>query len=300
MKGTTESKAAILQALRADARMSYSEVARRAGVERRQVAQIVADAVQAGEVRLTATVSPTLLGQHRFAYLLLDVDGPTASVITALERLPEVCFLSSVTGPYPVDAELRVGTRDELEQVIDGIRSLPGVRRVVTFPYSQILINIDSPISRRKSDAPRVDRVDRAIVQVLEQDARATYRELAEAAGISPAGARNRLARLVAEGSVKLVALAERRKTTGPPRVGLGIRARRTVAAAAAQLREENPEFLATTSGQFDLIMTLSAETSPLLQAKLEHIRGLSEISGVESWFHLQTVKENYRMQAHA
>ncbi|UOQ61571.1 AsnC family transcriptional regulator [Leucobacter rhizosphaerae] len=288
--------AQVLRELRDDGRASYSRIADTVGTTRRQVTEIVEHALAHNLVRVTATISPDLLGKRQFAYLLLAVDQAT-SVIAELERIQELCFISAITGPFGVDAEIRVGDNQELEERLDRIRQIPGVRRLLVNVYERIAVNIDSPIATADG-LYAVDEADLAIAQYLEFDGRASFRTLGSHAGVSAASARNRLRRLISLGAIKVVGLPVRDHHAGAAPVGVGIRVTGSVSSALEALSALGPEFLAATRGNFEIIGTFSGTSNDALLDILEAIRACPEVADVESWSHLRIVREYYGAQA--
>ncbi|WP_293699856.1 Lrp/AsnC family transcriptional regulator [uncultured Agrococcus sp.] len=283
----------ILRELRENARASYSGIASRLGTTRRIVTQTVQDALDSGELRITTSISPDLLGLERFAYLQLKTDGPMGPVRDALIEMVETTFVADISGAYAIDAEIRVGPDPHLRETVDRVRSLPGVRSLTMHVYESIDINLYSPI-RTGSTRFLVDEADHAIVQHLQQDGRASFRTLGEAAGISPSGARLRFERLTAHGAVKVVGIPSRRNKTDFPSLGVGLQARRSLQSALRLVRQLQPEFLAITNGHYDMIATLSAENYEGLIQVTDRLRAADEIESVEAWSNLRILKEQY------
>ncbi len=285
----------ILREMREDGRVSYTTVAERLGVPRQLVATIVEDAVAENRIRLTATVSPDLLGLTRYTYVLISTSGPSEPILRALDAMPETCFVSALAGTYGVDTEIRVGSDEHHQEVLGAIRSIPGVSGLVSNVYERILINIDSPLPHPGADPVKIDAVDQRILTALEHNGRATLRELGDAGGVSPATARNRLHRLLQLRAAKVVGLPVRDHQVDPPPLGLGIRITRGVNPdLIARISAVEPEFLATSSGVYDLISTISGQTPELILAKLDTLRGIDQIAHVDAWSHLRIAKENY------
>lgn len=283
----------VLAALREDGRASYTRIALSLGVTRRRITQIVERAVERHEVVFTVSVSPDLLALQRFAYTQLRLDGPVAPVREALIAMPETTFVADISGEAPIDAEIRVGADPHLRRTLDRIRCLPGVRDMQTHLYESIEINLYSPL-RTGRTAFRLDAVDRAIVRRLQIDGRASFLELAEAAGISPSGARLRLNRLVRHDAVKVVGIPVRHDSPDLLTLGVGIRVRGELAAALEEVRRLSPEFLAITIGEYELIATLSAQSVDGLLELADQLRASSQIAGMRTWTNLRTVKEEY------
>lgn len=288
--------AQVLRELRNDGRASYSRIADTLGTTRRHVTEIVEHALENNLVRITATISPDLLGKRQFAYLLLAVDR-AEPVISELERIQELCFISAITGSYGVDAEIRVADTPHLEERLDRIRQIPGVRRLLVNVYERIAVNIDSPIATGAGPYA-VDEADLAIARFLEFDGRASFRTLGDHAGISAASARNRLRRLLALGAIKVVGLPVRDHHTGATPIGVGIRVTGSVSAALDALTALGPEFLAATHGNYEIIGTFSGPTNDALLDILESIRACPEVADVDSWSHLRIIREYYGAQA--
>lgn len=283
----------VLHALREDGRASYTRIAESLGVTRKRVTQIVQWALDHDEVVITVSVSPDLLALERFGYVQLHLDGPIAPVRAALVAMPETTFVADISGDAPIDAEIRVGADPHLQQTLDAIRSLPGVRDIRTHLYESIEINLYSPL-RTGHTGFRLDAVDRAIVRHLQADGRASHRELGAAAGISASGARLRLNRLMRHDAVKVVSIPVRRDSPDVPTLGVGIHVRGQRDAALEYVRSLEPEFLATTLGEFDLIATISGDSIDGLLDVADQLRASRQIAGIRTWTNLRTVKEEY------
>lgn len=288
-----ELRARVLRELRDDGRASYARIAEKHGTTRRQVTQIVQSAIDHGLLRITVSISPDLLGHERFAYLQIAVDGPITQIRETLVALPETTFVAEISGSYAIDSEIRVGADPHLRETVDRIRSLPHVREIRMHLYESIEINLYSPI-RTGGVGIEIDDADRAIVQHLQQDGRASFRELGDAAGVSPSGARLRLRRLMERGAVKVVGIPVRGDMPEAPTLGVGIHVTGPVSAALARVRELDPEFLAVAVGGYDLIATLSGESNDDVLALADRLRSLPEVARIESWANLRILKEQY------
>ncbi len=301
---SAELRRRVLRGLRENGRASYSRIAAELGVSRRQVTQIVQSAITRGELRLTVSISPDLLGLERFAYLQLSVSGPIAPVRSALAAMPESTFVADISGHYSIDVEVRVGADPHLRSTVDRVRELPGVQEVRTHLYESIEVNRYSPLRTGRTSFV-VDEADRALVSHLQRNGRASFRELGEAAGISPSGARLRFERLTRDGAVKVVGIPVRGALASPdgagaadrvetPSIGVGVKIRGRISAALSSVRSLDPEFIATTIGDYDLIVTLSADSYEELLDQADRLRTLPEVERIETWANLRIVKEQY------
>lgn len=75
----------------------------------------------------------------------------------------------------------------------------------------------------RRARPLTINDADRSLIRHLQKDARASYRELGEASGLSPSGARLRFERLVSNGTIKIVGIPVRAGQPETPTLRLDI-----------------------------------------------------------------------------
>ena len=106
-----------------------------------------------------------------------------------------------------------------------------------------------------------LDDIDRHLIDALQRDGRATYAELAELVGLSPAATRLRVQRLLDAGVVQVVGVADR----------------------IADIK--GVIYVVFTSGSFDLLVEVLCEDSArLLQVIDDEIRSIDDVRTVESF----------------
>lgn len=134
--------------------------------------------------------------------------------------------------------------------------------------------------------SPPLDATDRALVEALQRDGRASYAELAELSGLSPAATRLRVHRLIDGGVVQVVGVTNPLALGYPVMAALGIRVERevrTVADAIAAI--PGVIYVVFTSGSFDLLVEVLCEDSAGLLAVIDdEIRRIAHVRSVESF----------------
>ncbi|MFT4137202.1 AsnC family transcriptional regulator [Microbacterium sp.] len=283
----------VFKKLRSDGRASFTRIGEELGVPRHLVASIVERAVAADELRLTVSISPDLLGLERFAYTQVLVDGPVAPVRDALVALSATTFVADVASHFPIEAEIRVGADPRLRETLDVIAQLPGVREVQTSIYESIEANQYSPL-RTGGTRIRVDTADRAMIGVLQQNCRASLRELGDAAGLSPSGARVRFERLLRHEAIRPVGIPVRAHHSDTTSLRAGIRAAGPASELLPHLLSVEPEFLAVAVGRYDFIATLTADTVEEVLEITERLRSFALVAAVDVSANLRIVKERY------
>ncbi len=131
MEGISPLDQQLIRLLQGNARISVSELAKKLGVSRLTVQshmqQLERRQVICGyTVILNEPYPPWQIG----AYMLIATDqkllGP---VVRALEKVEEIHSLFSISGEYDLVAELRAPSTMELDQAMDNITQIDGVRR---------------------------------------------------------------------------------------------------------------------------------------------------------------------------
>jgi len=133
-----------------------------------------------------------------------------------------------------------------------------------------------------------LDDTDRRLVALLQADGRASYAELGEAVGLSPAGTRLRVLRLQERGVLQIVAV------TDPLALGYGQMAQlgvvvapgthvRAVADAIAEI--DDVIYVVLTAGSFDLMAEVVATDSDALFAIVdERVRQVPGVARIETF----------------
>ena len=147
------------------------------------------------------------------------------------------------------------------------------------------------PVGRPRS----VDRLDREIIEALQEDGRVSFRHIAAQVGVSEATIRNRYARLC-EGNVLQVTGVTNPlglgfdaqamlgiKTNGPPE---------PVADEIAAWREAS--YVVITAGQFDLLVEVLCTDRRHLLDIINRVRSLDGVVSTESFVYLELWKQVY------
>lgn len=283
----------LIRELQADGRTPFEVLAGAVGLSRPAVSARVGRMVRADIIDIVGIVHPRTRGLTASAHLFLQVDGDAEVVARAVAEMPEAPFVTVTTGRHPVMAEIRVAGWDSLETPIGNIRALDGVTQVDVLTGVRRLKDPYLPVA--DVTLPEPDEADRRILARLEVDGRAPFADLAAAAGLSPAATRTRTRRMVEAGVVRIPALVR------PQALGLDIlcgfavhirTGRHDIEDALAD--DPRVAFLSACLGGADLVGTLTTDSFVALRSTLDSIRSLPGVQAVESWMHIDVVKERY------
>jgi Lrp/AsnC family transcriptional regulator, regulator for asnA, asnC and gidA len=138
-----------------------------------------------------------------------------------------------------------------------------------------------------------VDELDRRIIEALQEDGRASFRQIATALGVSEATIRGRYRRLCAANALQVVGV------TNPLSVGfdaiaaLGVKVSGSPVEIAAEVAEwREATYVVLTAGQFDLLVELVCVDRNHLLDVITRIRSLDGVISTEAFVYLALVKQ--------
>jgi Lrp/AsnC family transcriptional regulator for asnA, asnC and gidA len=147
------------------------------------------------------------------------------------------------------------------------------------------------PVAR----APRLDAVDRTIIEALQRNGRMSFRRIAAAAGVSEATIRARYARLTDASIIQVTGV------TNPLGLGfeamamVGIRVSGPPQDVATEISGwDEAGYVVVTAGQFDVLVELVCEDRHELLELTNRIRALPDVASTESFVYLELRKQLY------
>ena len=283
---------AIVELLEVDGRLTHREIARTVGLSRSAAAARVQRLITSGQVIVRGAVHPAVIGQAALAHVGLVVCGPAAPLAAEIALRDDVPFLSLTSGPHGLVAEVRAASARDIDRTISELRALDDVVGVDTLTYVEVVRDVIGPVGEVRTE---VDEVDLALLRALQDDGRASYVDLAAVVGLSPAGARRRVVRLVESQVVRVGAVVRHSGRDRQSAMGFGVRLagdHRDVVEHLATM--PSVIFVARTLGRFDVLVTVRAFSAAQLVELLDQVRALAGVNAVESWAHLEVVKESY------
>lgn len=287
-----ETDEAIVELLEVDGRLTHREIARTVGLSRSAAAARVQRLITSGQVVIRGAVHPQVLGHSALAHVSVTVDGPAVPVAAELARRDDVPFLSLTSGPYGLVAEIRASSARGIDTAVAQLRALPGVSGVDTLSYVEVMRDVVGPVGDVETS---VDDTDRALLVELQNDGRASYVDLAATVGLSAAGTRRRVVRLIDSRVVRVGAVVRHSGQDRQSAMGFGIGlAGEHRDVVATLLAMPAVIFLARTLGRFDLLVTVRAFSAGQLVELLDAVRSMPGVRALESWTHLEFVKESY------
>jgi Lrp/AsnC family transcriptional regulator, regulator for asnA, asnC and gidA len=141
-----------------------------------------------------------------------------------------------------------------------------------------------------------LDAADKALIEHLQHDGRASYAALARDVGMSEAAVRQRVQRLIDSNVMQIVAV------TDPLRLGfrrqamVGVKAEGDIKAVAAALSAiAEVDYVVYTAGSYDLLFELVCEDDDHLLTLLnDQVRSIPGVRATETFVYLGLHKQTY------
>ncbi|MFF4260196.1 Lrp/AsnC family transcriptional regulator [Streptomyces sp. NPDC001663] len=303
----------LVRLLMRDGRAGYVELGARVDLSgdaaRERLKRLIADDV----IKVVGSVSPATVGLESFALVGITVSGPALPVARALADLPAADLVVQTTGMFDIIAELVCRDDRELLRVLDEtVRTVPGVAKCLVMQYlsvekyamegsQQLLVGGGHPGDPAHASAwEDVDDSDRALISVLQQDGRASFKQLAEHSGVPYASARRRVLRLLERGVVRIVTITNQLLFGQRVQAGVGMRVQGPIPDVVRRLADlDEVEIVAATTGPYDLLLEVNcASRADLYRLTGTVLRGIEGVVSTETFSYIDIHKLPYTWTA--
>lgn len=141
-----------------------------------------------------------------------------------------------------------------------------------------------------------LDATSKRLIELLQEDGRASYAALAKVVGLSEAAVRQRVQRLIDNGVMQIVAV------TDPTRVGfmrqamIGLKVTGSLSSVARECANlPEVDYVVITAGRYDLLLEVVCEDDEhLLELMSDRIRALDGVVSAEVNVYLRLEKQTY------
>ena len=303
----------IAAALQVNGRATWRQVARAVGTSESTVARRAQQLIDGGFMRVTAVADPIRCGFGYPVLVQLKCEvGAAGDAGQLLAQRPDVRFVALVTGAFDVVVELIVPSRRRLARIL--LEELPEIGGITQTTTESVLRNFKTAYDWSRDllgttaaelepePAPVADPivpsgVDLELLQLLVEDGRRSFSQLADALGISESMARRRMDALVAAGCLKFATFVD------PHQLGFDVEVLIFMRVDLAQLEETalalaaRPEvrYLSATSGFSDLTCEVILRSQDDLYAfSTDTLAELPAVRQVDFALELATLKRGF------
>lgn len=304
----------IAAGLQVNGRVGWNHVARVVGVSETTVARRAQRMIADGTVRVVVIADPVRCGFGFWVLVQLKCEvGEGARVAHALADRGDVRYVALVTGVFDIVAELIVPSRQYLaELLLEGLPGIGGIRETVTrtvlrnfkmsYDWTRDLLGEAAEDLERFSatgggENRVLDEVDLKLYELLLEDGRRSYSELAALSGVSEYMARRRVESLWEEGCIKFATLVD------PALFGYEVECICLVNVELSKLEEtakavagnSQVRYVSATIDSSDLICEIVMRSQDeLYEFCTGTLGGLSGVQKVEVYPKLRTIKQAY------
>jgi DNA-binding Lrp family transcriptional regulator len=279
--------------LQLDGRASAQSLADRIGLSRGAARARVQRLLEAGVVRVVGIVHADVAGMGAIAHVSVAVEGSSRELAAGAAAREAATFVSRIAGEYALIVELRAGDDGALALELDWLRAQPSVHRVDVFRCAAAVKDAYSVV--RELEPLALDAVDWRLLQELQRDGRVPYTRLAASVGLSQAATRARVVRLMESGTVHISGLVDSAALGVREGAGLGLQVGGDARAAAERIADlPGLNYVLTGFGRFDVICCADAPSRAELLELVDAVRARPEVRALETWYHLDVVKESY------
>jgi Lrp/AsnC family transcriptional regulator for asnA, asnC and gidA len=306
----SEIDGAIIRLLQVDGRAPFARIARQVGVAEKTVRRRVRELREGGVIDITTVTDPQLLGYGAMALAGIRLDGSkrTSDVAAELAAIEAVDYVVVTTGRFEALVELVChDPADLLRTVETEIWPVRAVRDVELLPY--LRLHYQEPrwdaarqVTRRRSLAAgglRLDELDRAVLAELNADGRTPFQHIARSFGVSESKVRQRVARMVESGAVRILAITNPR-SLGFHRLGwlgIGVAPGARVQELADRLSSlSSIAYLAICAGRYDILAeVVCVDDADLLRVIDDEVRQQPGVASVEAFVILDLLYKRVR-----
>jgi Lrp/AsnC family transcriptional regulator, regulator for asnA, asnC and gidA len=148
----------------------------------------------------------------------------------------------------------------------------------------------------RGTDPVVLDDTSKAIIEILQEDGRRSYAAIGKQVGLSEAAVRQRVARLLEQGVMQIVAVTDPLTIGFKRQAMVGITVDGDIQTVAAKLGAfDEVDYVVVTAGSFDIIVELvCADDHELLDLLDQCIRSIPEVKTTETFIYLKLAKQTY------
>lgn len=307
----------IAAALQVNGRASWLQVARVVESSESTVARRAQRMIEAEDLRVVAVADPVRCGFGYPVLMQLNYEaGAAYRVARTLAERSDVRFLALVTGSFDIVLEMIVPSRRYLARVLlEELPQIEGIKETTTetvlrnfkmsYDWShELLEGVRTELVRPlETSEPTgkpysLDAIDLRLYELLLEDGRRSFSELAALSGLSESKSRRRVEALWGKGYLKFATLVE------PYLLGYDVECFCWIRTELSQLEEtaealaslQEVRYLSATIGHSDLICeTILRSQNDLYEFSTRKLGRLRGIKSVDIGLELQTVKRAYR-----
>ena len=291
----------IILALRQNGRTSNVELSNELGLGVATVAKRVENLLADKIIQIKAVVNPFKMGHNAHAFIMLDVD---------LTKVESIC--SRLVGNSNISLVVTSFGRCDLILIVDfksweilntfmreDLTMMEGVKRAETHLVSDIKKRYNGIFERSpaQDDSTDIDEIDKKLIEELQADGRVNYAYLAEKLNIGVATVSRRIASLIKENMIRIIAVPNPSKLgqVANANIALNVEPQKITQICEELVRQEPVYMVMTVMNGFDILVGV-AFTNPenLFKFITQKIARIDGVTNIETFMRAEIKKADY------
>ncbi|MGI5466205.1 Lrp/AsnC family transcriptional regulator [Streptomyces sp. CA-132043] len=303
---------ALVHALRIDGRVPFRAVAEVLRVSENTVARRYRRLRSAGLLRVVGVTNGVRLGRTSWTLRLRCTPDAAGAIASALAARPDTSYVYLLSGGTEVSCNVQIPTAAERDALL--LDKLPRTSRVTAVSAHLLLRATALPVTwsgpnslteeqvrmlrpatlPANAEAITLDDQDRAVLEILAQDGRTSYSELAAATGTAESTVKRRLDALRRAGVLTFTIDIAPATLDFSTEARLWMSVRPSELADVARRMADHPEvsFAAMTTGPSNLVAAVNCrDAEDLCRYLTERLASLDAIQSIETAPVIRTLK---------
>jgi Lrp/AsnC family transcriptional regulator for asnA, asnC and gidA len=306
----------IIGALQVDGRATFKHVANVLKLPERTVSRRGQQLLENGLLQVTGLIEREMDSRKEAVVVRIKcAPGLNRVVATALSHLPESIFVYITSGENEIISELFGSPQRLAELLLDqlpGINGVSGVTSSSCLKYyrtaaqwnPQILSDSERESFSANKVPPAIQEIelgneDRAILEVISKNGRATFDQIARACGLAEATARRKTTTLLESGALSIHAVVNPATIGFPYECWMWLQTSPSETGKIAErlLLDSRVRYLATVTGEYQILLEVAMKNKKELNAFINNEDGWADnVSAVHSTLMIEAFKRSGRI----
>jgi len=292
----------LLREMALDATQTTTDLAKKLGRSRSTVQLRLQDLLDRKAIKIVPVHNPVAVGYKMGALIgLKALPKRVGAVAAEMASVPEVHNVIICAGRYDIVLGAVFADTDRLSQfLIDRLSSIEGVNSIETMVTLKMVkasftFMTTDEMPPTEISVPGMDALDLMIIRELQNNPQQPQADIARKLGAAETTVRRRLRRLLDEGIIRIVAIADPLALGYNVRAMIGIKSLpgRIDAVADKLVSYANVHYALMTTGPYDLVAWAVFRDTEELSGFLRHELGGTEgLASYESMLTLKVVKD--------
>lgn len=281
----------IIGYLQIDGRAQFRAIAQVLDLPERTVSRRGQELLNSGAIRVAGLIERSSMVRKDSLILRIQcTPGTNTIVATALAALPESIFVYLITGKNECLTELFATVEELNEILLKFIPGIPGVKQITSFgclryfrtaaQWNPGILTYEELDQIKRDLVPRpiqeieLQQDDLMILNILANNGRATYEQIARACGLTEPTARRKTAQLLNSGALSIHAIVDPSSIGFPVECWIFVKCppSKVSDVADAILKDNHVRYLASITGEYQILFEVAMSSRKVLGTYLEEI----------------------------